>query len=223
MPPHSLPSAQEFAPSVARALLEVARQNEGVSYEATRFHSSRLPDISFEDYVRRLAKYMQCSDACFVAALIYVDRVVQRRESFVFNNLALHRMYLTALMTAAKFFDDIYYEVPYYAKVGGLRPAELAALELEFLLLVDFELMVSCKTYDLYTAELTHTSALQPFLLQKLSSTGALCSSVLVAASAGSGAASVLGVLGGGAMRTGSSRSRSSSVDSAGVPVARSC
>jgi len=39
------------------------------------FYSSRAPDVSIEDYVLRLWKYFQCSEECFVVALVYLDRV----------------------------------------------------------------------------------------------------------------------------------------------------
>lgn len=57
------------------------------------FHAPRVPAILFEAYLGRIKKYAGCSDACFVAALIYIDRVIQSHPEFVVNSLCLHRLF----------------------------------------------------------------------------------------------------------------------------------
>lgn len=47
-----------------------------------------------------------------------------------------HRVILTSVVLAAKFFDDRYYSNKFYAAVGGVRTKELNALEAEFLRLI---------------------------------------------------------------------------------------
>ena len=71
----------------------------------TKFHALRVPAISVKDYLNRIFKYASCSYECFVLALIYIDRVIQR-NSFVVNSLNVHRVVITSVMLAAKFFDD---------------------------------------------------------------------------------------------------------------------
>jgi hypothetical protein len=57
-------------------------------------------------------------------------------------------------MLAAKFFDDQYFNNPYYAKVGGVPPQEMNNLEVEFLFMANFTLYVSTETYSQYYMEL---------------------------------------------------------------------
>ena len=45
-------------------------------------------------------------------------------------------------MLAAKFYDDIYYNNAYYAKIGGVPCHEINNLELEFLFMINFTLNV---------------------------------------------------------------------------------
>lgn len=45
-------------------------------------------------------------------------------------------------MLAAKFFDDVYYNNEYYAKVGGISNKEINQLEIEFLNYINFNLYV---------------------------------------------------------------------------------
>lgn len=49
--------------------------------------------------------------------LIYMDRFIQRND-FALTSLNVHRVAITSVMVAAKFFDDQYYNNAYYAKVA---------------------------------------------------------------------------------------------------------
>ena len=57
-------------------------------------------------------------------------------------------------MLAAKFFDDQYFNNAYFAKVGGVPPAEMNTLEIEFLFLINFSLFSATDTYKQYYLEL---------------------------------------------------------------------
>ncbi|EPT27385.1 cyclin, N-terminal domain-containing protein [Toxoplasma gondii ME49] len=116
-----------------------ASGGEGV---ITVFHSSTEPSIGVREYVDRLARFFRCSSESFILALIYIDRLVRRRPGFTLNSLNVHRLFITALTVAAKFFDDTYYSNSFYAKVGGLSLKELNRLEVTLVLLLDFRLHV---------------------------------------------------------------------------------
>jgi hypothetical protein len=61
------------------------------------------------------------------------------------------------MLSAAKFWDDIYYNNAFWAKIGGVSSLELNNLELEFLFSVNFDLAVTADEYDKYKQELlTH-------------------------------------------------------------------
>lgn len=66
----------------------------------------------------------------------------------------MHRLLVTSVMLAAKFFDDHYYNNAYYAKVGGVPYSEMNALEVEFLFMLNFDLFVTTETYKQYYDEL---------------------------------------------------------------------
>lgn len=83
----------------------------------SKFHALRPPAISIKDYLQRVAKYAACSGECFVLALVYIDRIIQSNPTFVVNSLNIHRLLITSIMLAAKFFDDQYFNNAYYAKV----------------------------------------------------------------------------------------------------------
>lgn len=115
------------------------------------FHGLRPPPISIEDYVTRIFKYAKCSPACFVHAFAYLDRLARRDPGcYQPTPLSVHRLFLTAVMLAAKFTDDHYYTNGFYAKVGGLSVRELNALELLMLKQLDFRLFVSAELFHSY-------------------------------------------------------------------------
>eukprot|EP00501_MAST-03F_sp_TOSAG23-6_P001671 GSMAST32.ASY1.ANO1.1741.1 assembled CDS len=126
---------------------------QGDTGKVTKFHALRLPSINISDYLRRIAKYASCSAECFVLALVYIDRLIQR-NNFIICSLNIHRVIITSVMLAAKFFDDHYYNNAYYAKIGGVPCDEMNSLEIEYLFLINFSLFVSPSSYSKYFNEL---------------------------------------------------------------------
>lgn len=86
-------------------------------------------------------------------ALIYIDRLIQR-NNFLLTELNVHRVVITAVLLAAKFFDDAYYNNAYYAKVGGVLTSEMNGLEVDFLFRINFSLHVSSDVFEKYRVEL---------------------------------------------------------------------
>jgi len=107
----------------------------------------------------RVHKYASCSNECFILALIYIDRLIQR-NNFLLTELNVHRVVITAILLAAKFFDDAYYNNAYYAKVGGVLVSEMNGLEVDFLFRINFSLHVTPEVFEKYRAELlSHSNA----------------------------------------------------------------
>lgn len=128
------------------------------SGQITKFHALKAPGIGISQYLERIHKYASCSNECFILALIYIDRLIQG-NNFLLTELNVHRVIITSILLAAKFFDDAYYNNAYYAKVGGVLVSEMNRLEVEFLFRLNFSLHVSPELYSKYHAELvTHAS-----------------------------------------------------------------
>lgn len=138
-----------FVAGLGVVLEKLCTQEAGES-KATRFDAVRCPVISVRDYLHRLHSYFACSTECFVLALIYVDRLVQRQPQFQLSHLNVHRVVLAALTIAAKFLDDRYYSNDYYGRVGGVRVKELNALEMRMLDLLKWRLIVTPEEYCQY-------------------------------------------------------------------------
>jgi hypothetical protein len=150
-------TGKAVVPVLACVLKQLCDRNDRlpVSGKAiSKFHAQRPPAITIFDYLHRIARYALCSGECFVLALVYVDRIIQQNPTFVVNSLNIHRLLITSVMLAAKFFDDQYFNNAYYAKVGGVPANEMNSLEVEFLFMTNFSLFVTTDTYRQYYQEL---------------------------------------------------------------------
>mmetsp|Transcript_48720 Transcript_48720/g.89546 ORF Transcript_48720/g.89546 Transcript_48720/m.89546 type:complete len:226 (+) Transcript_48720:94-771(+) len=146
-------AGRDFVPALANVLTHLtslAGAKGSKPSRVTRFHSVKPPPISIHDYLVRIQKLFQCSQECFVLCLVYIDRVVKLHPEFTISSLNIHRLLVTSVMLAAKFFDDIYYSNAHYAYVGGVKTKEVNVLEAQFLRLIKWNLHVSPKEYSQY-------------------------------------------------------------------------
>jgi len=119
------------------------------AHKIFRSSSGRLPPITLEAYIARLMQYAPCEKECFLAALLYMDRLSER-QSFVFNSMNIHRSYLICLLLAAKFFEDQPCDNGYFATVGGVSLQELNNMEIQFLSLVEYRVCVTQWEFNMY-------------------------------------------------------------------------
>lgn len=76
--------------------------------------------------------------------------MVPKKQLFVMDSYNIHRLIIAGVTVASKFFSDVFYKNSRYAKVGGLPIDELNHLELQFLLLTDFRLMIPLEELQRY-------------------------------------------------------------------------
>ncbi|CAN8061847.1 unnamed protein product [Agarophyton chilense] len=115
--------------------------------EMTVFHALEPPSITVSEYVSRVSKYAFCSEACLVAAYHYITRAVTRDPKLALSSLSVHRMFITAIVLASKYYDDLSYNLVYYSKVGGLPSTELSNLEMQMLHILDFRLDIPAASF----------------------------------------------------------------------------
>jgi hypothetical protein len=71
----------------------------------------------------------------------YIDRLCALYPDFTINTLTVHRFLITAATVAGKGLSDSFWNNTFYARVGGVKVAELKLLELEFLYRVDWKIV----------------------------------------------------------------------------------
>ncbi|RFU76277.1 phosphate system cyclin pho80 [Trichoderma arundinaceum] len=149
-PPHVLPQRYELCPVehmvelIAHMLGELIATNDAIRISSgglTRFHSRTAPGISVRDYLHRLARHATLTPPLLLAMVYYIDRLCALYQEFTINTLTVHRFLITAATVAAKGLSDSFWNNTTYARVGGVRVAELRLLELEFLYRVDWRIV----------------------------------------------------------------------------------
>jgi len=71
----------------------------------------------------------------------YIDRLCSLYPAFTITTLTVHRFLITAATVAAKGLSDSFWNNATYARVGGIKVAELGLLELDFLYRVDWKIV----------------------------------------------------------------------------------
>jgi len=143
---------EEYKPSRSIAMVLERRASLAPARKMIKlFDCARVvPSMTIESYLERMADHFYCSDACFVLALVYIDRVMTSLPGFMVTSLNVHKLALASVLMAIKFHEDNQYSNSYYAKVGGVKPQELIRLERELLRLLDWRVSVEENEYSEY-------------------------------------------------------------------------
>ncbi|CAL5015554.1 unnamed protein product [Urochloa decumbens] len=111
-------------------------------------------DMSLGAFLERFSRYAQVSPAVYVVAYAYLDRLRRRGGGVRVVRANAQRLLTAAILVASKFVEDRNYSNSHFAAVGGLDAAELAALELDFLFLMEFRLNVCATVFQSYCRHL---------------------------------------------------------------------
>lgn len=142
---------------ISSMLMELIRYNDTIPLSSgsdqntsasnlTRFHSRAPPGISVVDYLQRLTTYATLSPPILLSMVYYIDRLASFYPAFTISSLTVHRFLITAATVASKGLSDSFWTNKTYAKVGGVSVKELALLELEFLVRVQWRIVPSPET-----------------------------------------------------------------------------
>ncbi|KAG6814821.1 hypothetical protein H0H93_012116, partial [Arthromyces matolae] len=175
--PTSPIAASPFLPTLTTASLHALLNPSST----LTFHARNIPTISLEAYLLRILKYCPTTNEVFLSLLVYFDRMSRLSGEvedatlvagietgngtgtamgrgtpgrLVIDSYNVHRLVIAGVTVASKFFSDVFYTNSRYAKVGGLPLAELNQLELQFLLLNDFRLVISTDEMQRYAEQL---------------------------------------------------------------------
>lgn len=117
-----------FLERVAAALeAAVAVAAGGRKCPLTPFDSVTVPHQSLAAYVRRMGRRFRCGREVFTLALVYCERAAA--AGIPFRDTSAHRLYLSALVLAAKFLEDGAPGNEFFAKCGGITAKEMCLLE----------------------------------------------------------------------------------------------
>jgi len=176
-PEYGLPTAPESDDAIAKKLTSMGQAGIVAAlgrimsqlaslghrpHRPTMFHATRPPPISIQDYLARIAQYYNCSDACLILGLVYIDRALKSHPQLVVSPLSVHRLLAVGVMLAAKFHDDVYYANAHYGKVAGMSLQEMNKLEESFLGMLKWRLMVQPREYEMIVDHVLRAASVSP-------------------------------------------------------------
>lgn len=125
---------------------QLSQGNSSMQYLITVFDSHTVPDILLSDYLHRIASMSKCSNRDMVAALVYVDKLINNEiiSGISFHNV--HRLLGVAIMISSKFFEDQSFSNKSWSKIVGIPLRELNAVESHFLQALGFDLHIDLET-----------------------------------------------------------------------------
>ncbi|KAA8495462.1 Cyclin-U4-1 [Porphyridium purpureum] len=114
------------------------------------FYSVTKQAFSLEFYIRRVVLYLpDCSASVFVAAVYYLAKLQAANPMLALNEMNIHRLFLTAVVVATKFAEDLGYSNGYVAKVGGIQSVkEMNRMEVVFLKFLEYNCFIEPEVYD---------------------------------------------------------------------------
>ena len=87
------------------------------------FISKKIPNVSIQNYLDRLAKYSKIENNTLLLVLIYIDRICELNKIRL-NYFNIHKLILGGLLIAIKYNEDDYFSNIFYSKVGGVSKKE---------------------------------------------------------------------------------------------------
>ena len=142
---------QRIATSISFFLSELINENlknnEINNSENDIFTIKSLPKLSISDYLNRIILYSNIEENTLISALIYIHIISKIKPITKYN---IHKILFTSILISLKFNEDGIYKNNYYAEIAGVSTEELLVLENEFLILINYKLFISEKTFDTY-------------------------------------------------------------------------
>ncbi|GBG29984.1 Cyclin-U2-1 [Hondaea fermentalgiana] len=129
------------------------RDNEGDA-----FSSDKIPPISIEGYLCRLARYVNiwrshaggrdsAGVRSAVMTVLYLNHLEMTNPEFAINHSNVHRLLMAGMLVATKWTEDGVISTEWWARVAGVSMAEVNKLESAFCNIMHFELFIDDQEY----------------------------------------------------------------------------
>ena len=119
----------EIIKIIANYLEFASIENDKISNNIiTRFNAKNIPSINIFGYLTRILKYAPCGTECFLAIIIYLERISLNKsilanivlkspneDNHVFQkeiqitSYNIHRLIIAAALVSIKFLSDVFY------------------------------------------------------------------------------------------------------------------
>lgn len=111
------------------------------------FNNESIPRITIKNYLLRIIKYCKINKSTMLMCLVYIDRIP---SDFIITMYNIHKILLASLLIACKNNEDKIHTNFYFSRVGGINLFEMNLIEIDFLVLIDYNMFVEADTYKEY-------------------------------------------------------------------------
>ncbi|EGV60275.1 cyclin [Yamadazyma tenuis] len=102
------------------------------------------PKLSIEQFLQRIRTYSSAiSVSCYIHAAFLVYKLAFLHKIIVLTPCNVYRLILASIRCSTKILEDIYQKQKTFATVGGVSQKELFKIEVGFLFLCNFRLVVN--------------------------------------------------------------------------------
>ena len=147
----------QITKSIISVLTELIEKNQkninnnNLNFDDDIFNSKSIPNISTYDYLLRIIEFSNIEENTLILSLIYIDKIARIKKITKYN---IYKYLITSVLIALKYNEDEIYNNNYYSQIGGINYEEIMQLELNFLVLIDFNVYINNKTFEQYKSAL---------------------------------------------------------------------
>lgn len=99
------------------SLQQTGERRKSIQHSFSCFHARSIPSITIDAYLTRILKYCPCANECFLALLVYFDRMSKTSGTLRIDSYNIHRLLISGIMIASKLYSDVFFTNTRYAKV----------------------------------------------------------------------------------------------------------
>ena len=137
--------------AICQNLKDIIKDNSSfISYVSKdKFYLSQIPNISLNDYLKRLVKYTNMDISTLINAIIYIDIFCEKNKYILcMNNIYL--ILLSSCLLSIKFNEDVAVNLMTYSKIAGVSLDKIINLENSLYFNLHFGLFVKEDLYQNY-------------------------------------------------------------------------
>ncbi|CAH6719058.1 hypothetical protein CLIB1444_01S20538 [[Candida] jaroonii] len=133
--------------------MKIVEQNQHV---IKNFNLIQPPDLSIEQFLNRIKTYSpSTSVSCYIHATLLIFKLSVLHDVLPLTLCNVHRIILASIRCSTKKLEDIYQKQKTFATVGGVTLKDLYRIEVGFLFLCNFRLVVGEDSLNNYLKEFT--------------------------------------------------------------------
>lgn len=133
--------------------MKIVEQNQHV---IKNFNLIQPPDLSIEQFLNRIKTYSpSTSVSCYIHATLLIFKLSVLHDVLPLTLCNVHRIILALIRCLTKKLEDIYQKQKTFATVGGVTLKDLYRIEVGFLFLCNFRLVVGEDSLNNYLKEFT--------------------------------------------------------------------